>query len=95
MGLAMQRAHGKESMRNKGNRMNNNAKAYKIEILIIDLEEVGLEEAASLIESANYPSDCIRPIVMTSKEADIGEWSDDHPLNKRNTIEQEYNRLFP
>lgn len=75
--------------------MNNNAKAYKIAILIIALDDVGLLEAANLIETANYPNDCISPIVMTYEEADIGEWSDDHPLNKRDTIKQEYNRLFP
>jgi hypothetical protein len=26
---------------------------------------------------------------------DIGEWSDDHPLNHNHTAETEYKRLFP
>jgi hypothetical protein len=56
-------------------------KAFKVEILIIDHDDVG-DELESLITNANYPNDCINPQIISIEEADIGEWHDDHPLNK-------------
>lgn len=69
-------------------------KAYKIEILIIDFEGIGEDSIRSEIENANYANDCISPMVMNSAVADIGTWSDEHPLNKINTSAAEYARLF-
>lgn len=68
-------------------------KAYKVELLIIDFDNVG-DEIASEIENANYPNDCISPQVMSIQEADIGEWDDNHLLNQNDTIMSEYIRLF-
>ncbi len=56
-------------------------KAYKIELLVIDHDECGGDEIAGHIENVNYPNDCISPNVLSIKEADIGEWHDNHPLN--------------
>ena len=56
-------------------------KAYKIEILIIDHDELGADEISKALEMARYPNHCISPDVKKVTAADIGEWSDDHPLN--------------
>jgi hypothetical protein len=69
-------------------------KAYKIEILVIDSDKVGMDELTPLIEQAQYPNDCVAPKVLTVKEADIGQWHDDHPLNKRNTFDAALKEYF-
>lgn len=68
-------------------------KAYKIELLVIDFDEVG-SEIPQIIENQKYPNYCISPFVMDIKEADIGDWSDDHPLNKRDTMKECYKNIF-
>ncbi len=69
-------------------------KAYKITLLIIDHDGVGAEGIGEVIESAHYPNHCISPKVKDIEERDIGEWTDDHPLNKNNTSKGEYDKLF-
>ncbi|KKN70937.1 hypothetical protein LCGC14_0425390 [marine sediment metagenome] len=69
-------------------------KAYKVEILIINFEELSQEETKDAIENANYAGDCISPDVISIEEADIGEWSDDHPLNQYDKMKDEYTRMF-
>lgn len=69
-------------------------KAYKIEILIIDHDEVGEEEIKNVLETTKFPNWCIDPEVKNIKSADIGEWTDDHPLNKAGTCERVYQDLF-
>lgn len=69
-------------------------KAYKLTILVVDLEEIGEENVKSAIENARYPNRCIAPDVMEIESSEIGEWDDDHPLNKRNTNKAEFERLF-
>lgn len=56
-------------------------KAYKVELLVVDFDQCGAEGIEGIIENANYPNDCISPNVLSIKEADIGEWHDNHPLN--------------
>lgn len=68
-------------------------RAYKLEVLVIDFDDVG-DEVASLIENARYPNDCISPSVMHVEARDIGEWSDEHPLNKRDKMKAAYKRIF-
>ena len=70
-------------------------KAYKVEILIIDFDEIGGEEIQQVLENAHYPNRCIDPHVMEITEADIGEWDDEHPFNRSDTMLNEYERLFP
>ena len=65
-------------------------KAYKLEVLVIDHEGLGPDEVKLCIENEKY----MMPSVMDIKEVDIGEWSDDHPLNCRNTKDAEYKKLF-
>jgi hypothetical protein len=69
-------------------------KAYKIELLVIDFDEVGSQGIISEIENANYGNDCISPRVKSIVEKDIGEWSDGHPLNLRNSCDEAFRNLF-
>lgn len=73
--------------------MVNLMKAYKFEVLIIDFDQLGGQEIAETLQNANYPNDCISPSVESIEERDIGEWTDDHPLNKAG-CSLEYQRLF-
>jgi len=68
-------------------------KAYKLEILVIDFDEVGVG-IPEMIENAKYPNHCISPHVMSVQEADIGEWDDEHPLNKRATMKEYFKEIF-
>ena len=69
-------------------------KAYKLEILIIDHDELGEEGVVSAVEDTRYPNRCIMPDVKELECVDIGEWSDEHPLNLHVTSDDEYKRLF-
>jgi hypothetical protein len=65
-------------------------KAYKLEVLVIDFENIGDAEIVNLLEDLDY----IYPSVKDVKCVDIGDWHDDHPLNKKNTYDEEYKRIF-
>lgn len=69
-------------------------KAYKVEILVIDFDELGQSGIEREIENVNYPNDCISPTIFGIKEVDIGEWYDDHPLNKYDTKYEYYEKHF-
>lgn len=69
-------------------------KAYEITLRIIDHDGLGPHEIETVLENARYPNHCISPTVSAVREADIGEWSDDHPLNRAETAEKEWRRLF-
>lgn len=69
-------------------------KVYRLEILVIDYDKIGETAIREAIENANYPNDCIAPKIKKVDSRDIGEWSDDHPLNLRSSQDQEYKRLF-
>jgi len=69
-------------------------RVYKIEVMIIDFDNIGGDEIKDVIENSKYPNRCISPDVMDIKSVEIGEWSDDHPLNNMVTHESEYKRLF-
>lgn len=69
-------------------------KVYKVELLIIDFDQLGPDGIKSAIENTRYPNHCISPKVKSTEERDIGEWSDDNPLNFRDTCDAEYRRLF-
>lgn len=69
-------------------------KAYKVELLVIDFDGLGADGIKETIENAKYPNYCISPTVKDIDSRDIGEWSDDHPLNKSSTADAEYRKLF-
>jgi len=68
-------------------------KVFKIEVLIVNHDNLTMNEIAETLENANYPNDCINPQVMeiTSREV---EWTDEHPLNKQSTQKDAYLKLF-
>ena len=69
-------------------------KVHKIELYVVDFDGVGSIGVKETLENANFPNDCISPNVIDVQTVDIGEWSDDHPLNSTLTAKQEISRLF-
>jgi hypothetical protein len=71
-------------------------KAYKVEILIVDHDELGAREIKEILENNRYPNHCMSPVVMEITGKDVGDDDDfdDHPLNKTATMKEEYKRLF-
>jgi hypothetical protein len=69
-------------------------KVYKVTLCIVDHDEIDGDGIKDVIENVKYPNRCISPDVMKIESRDIGEWSDDHPLNKLDKFEAEYERLF-
>lgn len=69
-------------------------KVYKIEICIIDFDQLGEKEIRDVIKHTRYPNRCITPKIISVEERDIGEWDDDHLLNQKDKFKAEYERLF-
>lgn len=69
-------------------------KLMKIELIVLDMDNIGEEGVRAAIENANYPNRCIAPDVRSVEVRDIGEWADDHPLNRTDTAEAEIIRIF-
>jgi hypothetical protein len=68
-------------------------KIFKVEIMVLDFDKCGEEGVKNLLENTRYPNWAIHPIVKNIESREI-EWSDDHPLNKKDTTDAEYERLF-
>lgn len=66
----------------------------KLEVMILDMDGLGAEEIKSVMENQRYPNHCISPYVRKMDVREIGEWSDEHPLNHRDKKDAEYVRLF-
>lgn len=73
-------------------------KAFKVTLLIIDHDEVAESEGekaiGEYIENARYPNRCLSPHVMQIESRDMGEWTDEHPLNNTKLAGAEFKRLF-
>jgi hypothetical protein len=69
-------------------------KAYKVTLLIIDHDKLGKEAIVNEIENVRYPNRCLSPSVMSIQSREIGEWSDNHPLNFQSRYKAEFNKLF-
>ncbi len=67
---------------------------HKIVLTVIDFDNLGLQGVTEALENARYPNRCISPRVLRAESRDIGEWTDEHPLNKRSTADTELVRLF-
>lgn len=67
---------------------------HKIVLTVIDFDGVGADGVRETLENARYPNRCIAPSVQSVETRDCGEWSDNHPLNKRDTAAAELARLF-
>jgi hypothetical protein len=68
-------------------------KVYKVEVMVLDFDEVGEDGVKSLLENTKYPNWAIHPVVRKIDTREI-EWSDDHPLNKWDTEKEAYKELF-
>lgn len=69
--------------------------AHKVTILIIDFDRLEADEIRDVIEDTKYPNHCIYPDVYSIESADIGEWSDEHPLNQTDLKYIEWKKYFP
>jgi len=67
---------------------------HQVVLTIIDHDELGRDEILAELENARFPNDCISLDVRSIETRDIGEWSDDHPLNRNATAAAELKRLF-
>ena len=71
----------------------NKINVYRVELLIIDHDDIGAEEIKDVIENVSYPNDCMWPSVMSIEKRTV-KWSDDHPLYGDDTQHKEFKRLF-
>lgn len=68
-------------------------KVHKVEVLIVDHDDIGSEEVRVVLENQKYPNWCMSPIVQAIETREV-KWSDDHPLNRRETADAAYRALF-
>ena len=68
-------------------------KAIKVELLILDFDELGEDGVREVIQNTHYPNRCITPEVKSMESVDI-DWSDNHPLNNCGTSSRAYQDLF-
>ena len=64
-------------------------------LTLVDNDEIGAAEIRRVLEDTRYPNYCISPHVFRIETVEIGEWDDDHPLNRGKTALAEWHRLFP
>ena len=76
-------------------RMNKIMEVHKITLIVIDHDEVGADGIKEMLESTKYPNHCMAPDVRLIETVDIGEWTDEHPLNYLTSREAELGKLFP
>lgn len=69
-------------------------RVYKVELLIIDYDEIGKEAIKHELENTKYANRCILPSVMNIVGKTINNYSDAHPLNFTDTMQAAYKRLF-
>jgi hypothetical protein len=68
-------------------------KVHKVVLIIVDFDNLGADGVRDEINNMNYPNDCMSPAIMSIETKDIGEWAEDHPINK--DIKSEASKLFP
>jgi hypothetical protein len=65
-------------------------KVYKIELMVIDFENLGIKEIKDMLENVEY----ISPTVISTDDRDIGKCRDDHPLNLKDKSIETFKELF-
>lgn len=68
-------------------------KVHRIVLLVVDTDDIGDNDVRAVLENTHYPNRCISPQVMKIDTREV-EWSDEHPLNKRDTQRKAFNDLF-
>lgn len=66
---------------------------HKIIVLVVDYDDLGGMAVRNVLEEARYPNRCIHPRVMRVESRDV-KWSDEHPLNNRQTQAEAFAELF-
>lgn len=67
---------------------------HRIVLYVVDFDGLGAEGVKRELENTRFANDCISPDIAKIQTRDIGQWSDDHPLNKRATIDATREALF-
>lgn len=65
-------------------------KVYKMTLLAYDFEDHGLGAIKDELANRHFPF-----VIVKTQAAEIGEFSDEHPLNHPGKIEEEMERIFP
>ena len=65
-------------------------KVYKVVLSIVDHEDMSEESVIHLLENVRY----LYPNIISLESQEIEGWDDEHPLNKKDTYIQEFERLF-
>lgn len=65
-------------------------KMHKLEVYVIDLEDDGIDSVVSNIRNNRHL--CV--LVQDSQTADIGDWGDNHVLNKAGTPVEVFRGYF-
>jgi len=68
-------------------------KVFKVEVMIIDFDNIGEEGIKSCLEHTKFPNHCIHPKVKSFDSREV-QWHDGHPLNDQVTCDQAYKDLF-
>ena len=68
-------------------------KVFKIELMVIDFDNIGQTAIKDVLENTKYPNRCIDPEVQNIEHQTV-EWTDEHPLNFTTTSKQAYQELF-
>lgn len=67
---------------------------HRIVLYVIDFDGLGAEAVREELENTRFANDCISPDIAEIQTRDLGKWSDDHPLNKSDTVEATRAALF-
>lgn len=70
-------------------------KVHKVTFIVVDHDGLGAEGVKAEVENVRYPNYCITPLDTVVETREIGEWRDDHPLNRFSSFAGEVARLFP
>lgn len=65
-------------------------KVYKIELMVMNHENVSDKDIETILEDVRH----LYPTVVSMESKEIGEWTNDHPLNKHAEWKPIYNELF-
>lgn len=67
---------------------------HRIVLYVVDFDGLGAEGVKQELENTRFANDCISLDIAEVQTRDIGAWSDDHPLNKRATVDATREALF-
>lgn len=71
-------------------------KVFKIELMVVDFDDLGAEKVKEVLENTNYPNHCLDPRVKAceSRDIEMGSWGEDSMLIDVDEASDEYDRLF-